>query len=160
MGDEGLAEEEVKESRRSKLPPYGLLSSSFHMVSVFSAPTGWIVESQGWKHVGALAEAGLSTLGQAARGWGSQGGAWRCRAGVSQLQSADLQPCKGSTELFVSGCTPCRFFLCKATGAISVKWICCCQNEFTRWDQACLSATHVPPENDDAVAHWPMLGLM
>lgn len=31
MGEEGLAED-AKESLRSKLPPYGLLSSSFHMV--------------------------------------------------------------------------------------------------------------------------------
>jgi hypothetical protein len=30
MGEEGFAED-AKESLRSKLPPYGLLSSSFHM---------------------------------------------------------------------------------------------------------------------------------
>lgn len=33
-GELGFAEEEVRESRRSKLVPYGLLSSSFHMVPV------------------------------------------------------------------------------------------------------------------------------
>ena len=33
-GEEGFAVEEVNESRRSKLLPYGLLSSSFHMMQV------------------------------------------------------------------------------------------------------------------------------
>jgi hypothetical protein len=31
-GEDGLMEEEAKESRRSKLLPYGLLSSSFHIL--------------------------------------------------------------------------------------------------------------------------------
>ena len=36
MGDDAWAEEDVKESRRSKLPPYGLLSSSFHITALVS----------------------------------------------------------------------------------------------------------------------------
>jgi hypothetical protein len=39
FGDAGFALDEVRESRRSKLVPYGLLSSSFHMMLVLGRNT-------------------------------------------------------------------------------------------------------------------------
>lgn len=45
-GDVGLAEEEVMESRRSKLVPYGLLSSSsFHMLPTMGASDEHLVDA-------------------------------------------------------------------------------------------------------------------
>jgi len=88
MGEDGFAEE--NESLRSKLPPYGLLSSSFHMVLPRCVCYG---ETDG---KGRLGERQTGRLGQRS---GFQGGDWgndvspgceRNVLGIGEKKAGDL----------------------------------------------------------------------